>query len=155
MRRVVVASVALAAALAGCGGADKPASSLAWKGKVSAFEPPDLPTDRVVVSEVRNAGSDPLDLDTRKMVIRDAAGKPLDASVRFIAAGFAHGLYGAFQQPSERTPDEVRRLGIAITLPPGKTAPITVAWRLKPGSREPARLEYGAGRLQLPAPPKG
>jgi hypothetical protein len=149
--RIAGAAVVTAAVLAGCGGSSGSPASLAFDGKVQAYKPADLASDRVVVAKVRNRGDAPLKLDTRKIVIRDAAGEPLGASVRFVAAGFAHGLFGAFQQPSSLPPVEVRRLGIAITLPPGKVAPITVAWRLKKGNREPAVLDYGKGRkLKLP-----
>lgn len=148
-----VAALAAAAVLtAGCGGASKPASSsapLAWQGTPVAFQPHDLPQDRVLLAKVRNTSGAPVRLDATKLVVRDASDRVLRSSGRYIA-GYAHGLYGAFQKPDPLPPDELKRMGLAITLAPGKTAPLAVAWRLAPGSREPARVDYGAGSLVLP-----
>jgi hypothetical protein len=142
-------AVALAvSAIAGCGGAvDQP--PLAWKGEPQAFRSKTLPHDRVVLGTVRNASSKPLHLEAAKLVVRDAGGHPLISTAQFVAA-FSHGLYGAFQQPSVLPPQELTRRGLVVTLPPGASAPLTVAWRLAHGSREPATVDYGAGRLTLP-----
>jgi hypothetical protein len=153
VRRAAFAAVAVtAAAIAGCGGAkDQP--PLAWKGKPQAFRSKGLPHDRVVLATVRNASSRPLRLEAAKLVVRDAGGHPLVSTAQFVAA-FSHGLYGAFQQPSVLPPGELERRGLVVTLRPGASAPLTVAWRLAHGSREPATVDYGAGRLALPRAPR-
>jgi hypothetical protein len=149
VRRAALAAVAVAAsAIAGCGGADD-RPPLAWKGKPQAFRSETLPHDRVVLATVRNASSQPLHLEAAKLVVRDAAGHRLVSTAQFVAA-FSHGLYGAFQQPSELPPEELTRRGLVVTLRPGASAPLTVAWRLAGGSREPATVDYGPGRLTLP-----
>jgi hypothetical protein len=110
----------------------------------------DLPRDRVVVGSVRNTSGHTLHLRAAKIVIRDAAGRPLHGSAGFTAA-FAHGLFGAFQQPSKLPQPEVVRLGRDIYLPPKSTGPFFAAWRLSPGSREPVEINYGDGTLASPA----
>jgi hypothetical protein len=151
VRPAVFAAAAVAAAasaIAGCGGAkDQP--PLAWKGKPQAFRPKALPRDRVVLATVRNASKQPLHLEAARLVVRDAGGHRLVSTAQFVAA-FSHGLYGAFQQPSELPPGELKRRGLVVTLRPGASAPLTVAWRLTGGSREPATVDYGTGRLILP-----
>lgn len=147
----VVAAGALAlAALSGCGGStsgdDAP---LAWKGTPTAYRPADLPNDRVVLATVRNRSSKPVRLEAAKLVVRDAGGHVLRSSGRFVTA-YAHGLYGAFQKPDPLPPDELKRLGLVITLAPGRTSPLYVAWRLTRGSTEPVTVDYGKGRLTLP-----
>ena len=161
MRRAgasVPAAVVAAALVAGCGGSKKadcgwtcysPEVPLAWVTTPVAYRPQTLPRDRVLLAKVRNASSTPLRLEAAKLVVRDATGKVLRSEGRYIA-GYAHGLYGAFQKPDPLPPDELKRLGLVITLAPGKTAPIELAWRLAPGAKEPATVSYGAGTLPLP-----
>jgi len=144
-----VAAIVLSSACGSGVGKTASTSPLAWKGHPKAFRQPDLPSDRVVLSAVRNISDKPLSLSASRLVVRDAAGKTLPSSAQFVA-GYAHGLYGAFQKPSPLPPDELRRLGLVVTVAPGATVPLTVAWRLGKGSREPASIDYGAGRLQLP-----
>jgi hypothetical protein len=157
MRRAALAALAAGAvavtpAIAGCGGAVKQ-PPLAWKDRPQAFRSKTLPQDRVVLATVRNASSQPLRLDAGKLVVRDAGGHRLVSTVQFVAA-FSHGLYGAFQQPSELPPEELTRRGLVVTLRPGASAPLTVAWRLAGGAREPATVDYGSGRLILPLAPR-
>ena len=143
--------LAAALAAAGCGSDDnKDAKApLAWTSEPVAYVSRDLPNDRVVLAQVRNRSSDPVHLVASKIVVRDAAGKVLRSHGQYIA-GYAHGLYGAYQRPARVEASEARRLGLDITLPPGKVAPLAVAWRVKPGSREPATVDYGEGTLTLP-----
>jgi hypothetical protein len=70
------------------------------------------------------------------------------ANARFTNT-YAHGLFGAFQQPSHLPPAELVRLGRVLDLAPGATAPFFAAWRLARGSREPVRVDYGAGTLEV------
>jgi hypothetical protein len=141
----------LALVAAGCGGGSDQASGppLSWVGKPKVFKPAALPTDRVVVGTVRNTSGKVLHLSAAKVIARDAAGKRLISTAQF-AAGYAHGLYGAYQKPSPVPPLELQRLGLVISLAPGKTAPLAVSWRIPKGARLPISVDYGAGRLVLP-----
>ena len=151
-----LAAAASIAALAGCGGGSSKGATgdgrppLAWKAPPQAYRPADLPNDRVVLAAVRNVSDKPVQLDAAKLVVRDADGHVLRSSGRYIA-GYAHGLYGAFQKPDPLPPDELKRMGIRITLQPGRTAPVYVAWRLGSGSRGPATVDLGPARLKLPS----
>jgi hypothetical protein len=151
MRRAL-GITALAVAIAGCGGSPKPDSGrLSWAGKPSVYRARDLPNDRVVIARVRNTGSKTLHLIGSKLVVRDANGRVLDASASFTTT-FAHGLYGALQQPAGGPPPaELIRLGKAIYLPAGGSAPFYAAWRLAAGTKEPVRIDYGTGSLAVPA----
>jgi hypothetical protein len=143
---------ALAIVLAGCGGSGsgKP-SGLAWAGRPHVYRSHDLPNDRVVVARVRNVGRATLHLVAAKLVVRDANGRALKGSAGFTTT-FAHGLFGAFQQPTPVPPAELVRLGKVIYLPPGASVPFYAAWRLGPGDREPVTVDYGSGRLPVPRP---
>jgi hypothetical protein len=103
----------------------------------------------VVIARVRNIGSKTLHLVASQLVVRDAAGRPLKGSAGFTTT-FAHGLFGAFQQPSPVPPNELIRLGKVIYLPPGASVPFYAAWRLGPHSREPVHVDYGTGSLAVP-----
>src|SRR3954470_17174001 len=144
---LVVAAVAV---IAGCGGDKKAdAGRLAWSGKPSVFKARNLPSDRVVIARVRNAGSETLHLVGAKLVVRDANGRKLTATAAFNTT-FAHGLYGALQQPAGGPPAaELARLGKTISLPAGGSAPFYAAWRLTPGAKEPVRIDYGTGSLAV------
>jgi hypothetical protein len=153
-RRAAGAAAALllvGAAAGGCGGKQQKSATnaLTWEKAGPAYKPPNLPTDRVLLAHVRNSSNAPVLLDASKLVVRDASGTVLKSTGRYIA-GYAHGLYGAFQKPSELPPQELTRLGYRITLAPGKSAPLAVAWRLRSGSKEPATVNYGSGTLTLP-----
>jgi hypothetical protein len=149
MRALGIAAVVVA--VAGCGGGDRPdAGRLSWVGKPQVFKARNLPSDRVVIARVRNTGSKTLHLFGSKLKVRDAKGRALDASAGFTTT-FAHGLYGALQQPAGGPPAaELIRLGKAIYLPAGGSAPFYAAWRLKAGAKEPVRIDYGTGSLTVP-----
>jgi hypothetical protein len=146
---LLVAVAALAAA--GCGAdAKKPASELSWQGKPNVFKARGLPNDRVVIARVRNTGSTALRLVAANLKVRDADGRVLKATAAFNTT-FAHGLYGALQQPAGGPPAaELLRLGKTVYLSPGASAPFYAAWRLTPGAKEPVRIDYGAGSLTVP-----
>lgn len=163
MRRALAAITTLAAiGTAGCGGSsDRPSSTapapragagLQWQGTPRVFRSRGLPRDRVVIARVRNAGTSTLHLFAARLRVRDAAGRALRASAGFTTT-FAHGLYGAFQQPTAGEPvAEQIRLGKIVYLPPGGSAPFYAAWRMASGTREPVRVDYGSGTLALPSP---
>jgi hypothetical protein len=134
----------------GCGGHKPYAGQLGWQGKPSVFRARNLPHDRVVIARVENTGSKTLHLVAARLVVRDAAGQRLDATAAFTTT-FAHGLYGALEQPPGGPPaQELVRLGKVTYLPPGSSAPFYAAWHLKRGSKPPLRIDYGIGSLTIP-----
>lgn len=149
--RATLVAAAAAVALAGCGGSGAPSSdgALGWKGSPQVFAPRDLPRDRVVVGKVRNTSKRTIHLMAAQITIHDARGRRLRGAAGFTAA-FAHGLFGAFQQPSKLPATEAARLGRDIYLSPNTSVPFFAAWRLAPGSREPARIVYPGGSLGVP-----
>jgi hypothetical protein len=123
---------------------------LAWEEPPLAITPPDLPDDRVAYGTVRNTSLEGLNARTKDFEVRDAEGEPLEASVQFLGS-YAHGIYGAFQQPHPLPPDEQSRLGYRVALRSGQTAPLTVSYRLEPNTQLPATLFYrDAPALDLP-----
>jgi hypothetical protein len=151
-RAAAAACVAIAAAgvAAGCGaGHAAPAWPLAWDGKPHVYVPRGLPQDRVLIGRVRNSSSRTLHLSAAQLVVRDARGARLAGSAAFTAT-YAHGLFGAFQQPSVIPPAELVRLGRVVTLGPGASAPFYAAWRLARHVHQPVRLDYAVGALPLP-----
>jgi len=148
MRRALVA-LAAGAFLAGCGGDDKPKTGLSWDGKPNVYRAKHLPNDRVVIARVRNVGSKTLHLVAANLVVRDADGHRLKGSAAFTTT-FAHGLFGALQQPKPVPPAELLRLGKVIYLPAGASAPFYAAWTLTPTTKEPVTIDYGSGSLTVP-----
>ncbi|MDX6643705.1 MAG: hypothetical protein QOD76_1667 [Solirubrobacteraceae bacterium] len=151
MRRAAVLAAGAALALGGCGG-DKPRSDrgvLVWSKEPLLFSATHLPNDRVLIGTVRNRSGQALSLVADRLTVRDADNRRLRAYAVFTST-FAHGLYGAYQQPNPVPPAELRRLGHIITLEPHKTAPLTVAYRLTSHTRAPLRIDYGRGTLSVP-----
>jgi hypothetical protein len=147
----IALAIVVAVSLAGCkAGHANDAGPLSWLGKPNVFKARSLPNDRVVIARVRNTGSKTLHLVASKILVRDANGRALDATAAFNTT-FAHGLYGALQQPAGGPPvQELARLGKAIYLSAGGSAPFYAAWRLRPGAKEPVRIEYAGGSLAVP-----
>lgn len=148
------AAVALAAALAaGCGGskdATPDRGPLAWVGTPQVFVASSSGDERVLMGQVRNRGlREEMTFDAEKLVVRDAQGREVESQGRFIAT-YAHGLYGAFQQPSALPESELRRLGLRVRMKPGTDRPLYVAFRLRPGLKPPLRIDYGSGSLPVP-----
>jgi hypothetical protein len=151
-RPLALALVAAAAVATGCDGSEK-SGALTWAGKVQVFRSKVLPRDRIVFARVRNSGKSTLHLIAARLVVRDADGKALKGSSAAFTHTFAHGLFGALQQPNPVPVEELLRLGKAIYLPPGASAPFYAAWHLVPGTRGPIRIDYGSGSLTVPAGP--
>src|SRR5207247_10023545 len=105
--------------------------------------------DRVVIARVRNTGKQTLHLVASDLVIRDADGHALRGSSAGFTNTFAHGLFGAYQQPKPVPPAELLRLGKAVYIPAGASVPFYAAWRLEPGTREPVRIDYGRGSITV------
>jgi hypothetical protein len=104
------------------------AGSLIWADGPHVVTPPALPTDRVMYGQVRNDGLRDIKLDVDELRVVDGAGHRLKSNGRFLQA-FVHGLDGASGDPTDVGDAERRRLGQVLTLEPGRTAPLTVAWR--------------------------
>jgi hypothetical protein len=152
-RATVLALLVVTTAIAACGGgagAGVRRGDLVWEQPPLEFVPQGLTSDRVVVGRVRNDSLRPLRLVAARVLVRDAAGRALRGSVGFTTT-YAHGLFGAFQQPSALPTEELVRLGRVVELRPGETAPFYAAWRMAPHSRPPVHVDYGAGDLTLPA----
>jgi hypothetical protein len=153
--RSTIAGLLAVIALAGCGSSNDGTlgrGALRWTQTPFVDEPPTLPRDRILVGHVVNRSRRTLALDTRKLVVHDATGRTLVSSARF-TIGYAHALYGVFQQPSFNAPSELIRLGVITYIRPGVTAPLFVAYRLKSESKLPITVDYGYGRLPLPSRP--
>jgi hypothetical protein len=144
--------IAVVFVVAGCGGGGSHASApLEWDGAPKAFQPRGLPRDGVVLGKVRNTTKRTLHFEASSLFVRDASGRRLRSSAAFTET-YAHGLFGALQQPDHLPQTELRRLGKIIDLPPGDSAPFYAAWRLANGSRPPVHVDYGSGSLAVPAP---
>jgi hypothetical protein len=65
-------------------------------------------------------------------------------------AGYAHGLFGGFQQPSALPERELVRLGRMVVLNPGAATPVFAAWRLPADAHGPVSIDYGTGILTVP-----
>ncbi len=64
---------------------------------------------------------------------------------------FLRGIYPPTRPPSEATrADEEKRIGLRATLAPGKSAPLTVSWRVKQGEEQPVRVEIAGSSLDIP-----
>lgn len=155
--RLAIAAAVIAAGVVGivslAGGSDSGAGSgtvLAWDEEPLSFVLPTLPDDRIAYGTVRNVGLDRVDASAADFEVRDANGERLEASIQFIGA-YAHGIYGAFQQPAQTPEFEQQRLGRTVKLEPGQTRPLTVSYRLTDGAELPATVVY-AGTDALPLP---
>jgi hypothetical protein len=146
---VATAGLTLSVVAVGCGSSTTSSNRLAWIGTPRVYEPRDLPRDRVVIGRIRNGSKTTLRLEATALRVRDAQGHVLNSSAGFTAS-YAHGLFGAFQQPSALPVRELVRLGRLVILDPGATRPLFAAWRLAPNTREPLTIDYGSGTLAVP-----
>jgi hypothetical protein len=145
-----VASAALALSFGGAGcGAGTAHGPLSWSATPQVFRQRDLPSDRILIGQVRNASKRTLRILAATLRIRDVKGRVLESSAGFVA-NYAHGLFGAFQQPSAQPLRELLRLGRLVILQPGTTSPLFAAWRLPVNAREPVSIDYGNGTLTVP-----
>ena len=147
-------TVAVALLLAGCGepGTLKGSGPLQWKQTpVLTVAAPSLPDDRILAGTVVNAGfpGRALSLDATKVEVRDAEGRKLESFALF-SHTYAHGLYGASEAPDGPLGEDRRRLGFVRKVPARAEAPLTVTYRMTPGTRQPLTILYGEGRLPVP-----
>jgi hypothetical protein len=148
--RVWLVAAVAAACLGGCGGGDAKKTGLDWDGKPQVFSLKDLPSDRVLIGQVVNRGPGTLHLSSARLAVVDASGKRLKSSGAYTAT-FGHGLFGAFQQPSEVPQAEASRLGRDVYLIKGQKSPFFSAWRIPAGSHGPFKIQWGGGALEAPA----
>jgi hypothetical protein len=142
--------VVAAAAVGGCGhsGAGG-APKLAWDGKPIVVRQPEAPADVIVAGRLSNRGSREFRISAADVKLLDDRGSPVRSTVVF-AAGATHPLYPPGESPKERPRKEQERLGKAATIEPGKSVPLTVAWRQPKGTRRPVRVQLGAAAISLP-----
>jgi hypothetical protein len=152
VRRAAAAIAGAGLALAGCGGSggDRRSDGLEWKKEPLLFRATHEPSDRVLTGTVENRSKRSLHIVAAAVRVRDAHGAALSGSAQFVNA-YAHGLYGAYQKPTPLPPNELSRLGLVVTLPPGSVIPLTVAYRVTTATRAPLRVDYGAGSLTVPS----
>ena len=152
MRRARAVALLFAVAVAGCGGGDdrQPAGSLRWEKDPVVVKPDALPNDRIVYGHLRNDGLDRADLVAADLRLRTADGATVKANAAFVES-FAHGLYPPTRLPGGKLPiSEQLRLGKIARVLPGKTVPLTVSWRVKPGGDQPVRIEWKGGSIPIP-----
>lgn len=147
----MVGVVALIVALSASGGGSlSPGSTLAWDKAPTVIEPADLPNDRVTFGTIRNDGLREVKISVDDLEVRDANDRPVRATERFIAS-FAHGLYGAFQQPDSMPEPEQERLGYLAKLNPGEKSPLLVSVHMAKSRALPLRVYYkGSAVLDIP-----
>ena len=149
MKKVVAAAALAAAALAvaSCGSS----SRLAWEGTPKLYIPADLPGDRILSATVRNTGNRDLVVKVPDLRVVDGQGRRIGASAQFVRT-YGHGLIYPDTQTRDKQPlVEQRRIGYQIRLAPGKTAPLIVSWHQPRSGGAPTALDYGQGKLSLPA----
>jgi hypothetical protein len=133
------------------GGATKAATATArleWKEKPSLILVPQLPRDRILTGQLRNASLRAVDLDSDRVEILDAKGHPMRSTALF-AQSFSHGLY-PWSMNVKGSKFERRRIGQIATIKPGQAVPLTLSWRVPAGGSEPVRVRFDGGSLDLP-----
>jgi hypothetical protein len=145
------AAVALVATVLLTGSSSGDSSRLDWKGKVEVFQS-GVPTDEILYGKIENTSLRDLNLVAKDVKVYGADGKPVRASMSFLAA-FAHGIFPWWQNPDRFSTFERRRLGHIATLKPRQAVPITLAWRVPKGAPRPTRVDFGSAELKIPAKP--
>ena len=144
--------VLLAAVPLACGGGDDTGTGdLVWAKRPQVYRQPTLPRDRVLVGTVRNDSFERVTIDAVDVRAVDGDGEPLRGNATFVR-GYIHPLYPPTRPPAGGVPEsELERTGRRLRLEPGKTAPLSIAWRVAPGRKRPVRIDYGTGWLPVPA----
>ena len=158
MRWAVAATVLLLAGVGGLllagdrdGGATLAATDsarLQWKAEPDLILVPELPRDRILTGQVRNASLRAVDLEAERIRILDAEGRDLKASARF-SQSFSHGLY-PWSMHVKGSKFERSRIGEIATIKPGQAVPLTLSWRVPAGGSEPVEARFDGGSLSLP-----
>ena len=123
-------------------------AQLQWKAKPNLILVPELPRDRILTGSIRNASLRPVDLESERVQILDAAGRRLKATALF-AQTFSHGLY-PWSMHVKGSKFERRRTGKIATIKPGQAVPLTLSWRVASGGSEPVEVRFDGGTLALP-----
>lgn len=148
---IAAAGVGVAVGMAGGDATETAGAVLEWEEPPLLITPDQLPDDRVVYGTVQNLSPARLRATTEDFTVKDAEGRTLDASVQFLST-YAHGLYGAFQQPDNLAIEKLSRLGYVVDLETGRSSPLTVSYRLDKGSELPATLYLrDSPALELPS----
>jgi hypothetical protein len=149
--RLAAGAMALALAVGGCGSDGDSAGELRWNGQPSVMQHPTLRTDHILTGAVRNDGLRVVRLAARDVRLLDAEGHRVNATAVFLRGGYLHSLYPPTRLPAGGVPErEQLRIGRLLKLEPGKTAPLTLSWRVAPGENPPVRADYGSGSLPIP-----
>jgi hypothetical protein len=126
------------------------AGDLVWAKPPEVYRQATLPRDRVLVGTIRNDSLRPVKVAATEVRAVDEDGNALRGNATFIR-GYIHALYPPTRPPPGGLPEsELERTGRQMRLQPGKTAPLSVAWRLTPGAEAPVRIDYGSGSLPIP-----
>jgi len=158
VRRRLLAGAAVLVAAGGAAGVVAVASGDDASGRLEWVEPPlvftpDGATDaRILTGELRNDTGEQVELRVDRLVVRAADGTEQDGNGRFVQA-FGHGLYGPGGPPAPLMASryDQARLGERVTVEPGGTRAVTVAWR---AGKSPAQ-ELVLGGLTLTVPAAG
>jgi hypothetical protein len=121
---------------------------LQWKAKPDLILVPELPRDRILTGNIRNASLRAVDLEAERVQILDAAGRRLKATALF-SHHFSHGLY-PWSMHVKGSKFERRRTGKLATIKPGQDVPLTLSWRVGSGGAEPVEVRFDGGTLALP-----
>jgi hypothetical protein len=118
---------------------------LVWEKGPRVYRQATLPRDRVLVGTVRNDSLRPIKVAATDVRAVDEDGAALRGNATFVR-GYIHALYPPTRPPEGGLPEsELERTGRELRLQPGKTAQLSVAWRLSPGEAAPVRIDYGTG----------
>jgi hypothetical protein len=90
--RLALAALVLSFAGNGCG-ASTAHGPLSWSATPQVFQQHDLPSDRILLGQIRNASKRTLRILGTTLRIRDANGQVLESSAGFVA-GYARGVFG-------------------------------------------------------------
>jgi hypothetical protein len=153
VRAAWLAALALVTALPlACGGGeDTGVGDLVWARKPEVFRQPTLPRDRVLIGTVRNDSLRQMKLSASEVRAVDGDGNALRGNATFVR-GYIHPLYPPTRPPQGGLPEsELERTGRQVRLQPGKTAPLSVAWRVPRDQKAAVRIDYGSGSLPIPA----
>ena len=151
----LVAAALAATSLAACGGDERTdrSGSIAWEKDPQLLVPETLPNDRILFGRIRNTSSKTVQLKSVEVHLTTADGRRVAGNGRFIG-GFVHGNIPLdIQSGEDQAPPAQLRLGYEARIAPGKSVPLTVAWREAKG-RRPVAVELGDGsRLEVPQRP--
>jgi hypothetical protein len=87
-------------------------------------------------------------IEARSIHVVDARGRTLQSDGIFLGS-FVRGIYPAGRMGGA-SDFERRRTGRLARISPGRTRPLTVAWRLRAGAGRPVRVVYAGGSLPIP-----